>query len=77
MIGSLVVAGAIAGASLRAQEAPRPSFPDWLSGVRAEALARGIRPEVLDQAFGGMEEPLPIVIDVPPAQREQLAPPHP
>jgi membrane-bound lytic murein transglycosylase B len=32
-------------------EATRPAFPDWLAGVRAEALGRGIRAETLDAAF--------------------------
>lgn len=54
--------GVSAGA-LRAQELPPiapvgplpPPFADWLAGVRAEAEARGIRPEVLDQALTGLE----------------------
>jgi membrane-bound lytic murein transglycosylase B len=34
---------------------PLPPFPEWLAGVRAEAEARGIRPEVLDRALAGIE----------------------
>jgi membrane-bound lytic murein transglycosylase B len=34
---------------------PLPPFPDWLAGVRADAEARGIRPEVLDRALKGIE----------------------
>src|SRR5689334_9289214 len=56
------------------QEPPRPSFTDWLNGVRAEALGRGIRQEVLDEAFGGVEEPLPIVIERDRSQAELVMP---
>jgi membrane-bound lytic murein transglycosylase B len=56
------------------QEPPRPSFGDWLNGVRAEALSRGIRQEVLDEAFGGFDEPLPIVIERDRSQAELLTP---
>src|SRR5437879_919719 len=56
------------------QEPPRPSFADWLNGVRSEALSRGIRQEVLDQAFGGFDEPLPIVIERDRSQAELLTP---
>jgi membrane-bound lytic murein transglycosylase B len=36
----------------------RSSFSEWLAGVRAEALARGIRQEVLEEALGQIDEPL-------------------
>jgi peptidoglycan lytic transglycosylase B len=32
-----------------------PPFSEWLTTVRAEAEERGIRPDVLDQAFDGVE----------------------
>jgi len=48
----------------------RPSFNDWLTDLRAEALSRGIRAEVVDEAFAGIEEPLPIVIERDRAQAE-------
>src|SRR5262249_37337404 len=35
-----------------------PSFSQWLDGVRAEALARGIRQEIIDQALGDIPEPV-------------------
>ncbi len=35
----------------------RSSFSEWLAGVRAEALARGIRQEVLEEALGRIDEP--------------------
>lgn len=59
---TLLLPGLSGGAS-RAQELPPiapvaplpPPFTEWLEGVRAEALARGIRPAVLDEAFAGLE----------------------
>jgi membrane-bound lytic murein transglycosylase B len=44
-------------------------FRQWLDGVREEALARGIRREVLDQAFDGLE-PLGVVLERDAAQTE-------
>jgi membrane-bound lytic murein transglycosylase B len=72
MAGPSIRAASVDRAS--AQEGPRPSFTDWLSGVRAEALARGIRPEVLDQACAGVEEPLPVVIERDRSQAELVMP---
>src|SRR5215218_5717987 len=34
---------------------PLPSFDVWLGELRTEAEARGIRPEVIDRALGGLE----------------------
>src|SRR6266480_2225106 len=50
----------------------RPSFAEWLDGVRKEALARGIRQEVVDEALGGVDEPLPVVIERDRAQAETV-----
>jgi membrane-bound lytic murein transglycosylase B len=36
----------------------RSSFSEWLVGVRVEALARGIRQEVVEEALGQIDEPL-------------------
>jgi membrane-bound lytic murein transglycosylase B len=54
--------------------APRPSFSDFLAGVRTEALARGIRQDILDDALGHIEEPLPVVIERDRAQAESVLP---
>ncbi len=54
--------------------AARPSFAEWLVGVRAEAIARGIRPEIVDEALGQIEEPLPVVIERDRAQAESVLP---
>ena len=34
---------------------PQPPFEEWLAGVRAEAIAKGIREATVDQAFTGLE----------------------
>jgi membrane-bound lytic murein transglycosylase B len=34
---------------------PQPPFDEWLAGVRAEAVARGIREATLDEALAGLE----------------------
>jgi membrane-bound lytic murein transglycosylase B len=54
--------------------APRPSFSDFLAGVRTEALTHGIRQEILDDALGHIEEPLPVVIERDRAQAESVLP---
>src|SRR6266852_8132330 len=54
------------------QEPARPSFSEWLAGVRAEALARGLRPEIVDAALAGVEEPLPIILERDRAQAETV-----
>ena len=48
----------------------RPSFSDFLAGIRTEALARGIRKEIVDEALTNIEEPLPVVIERDRAQAE-------
>ena len=50
----------------------RPSFAEWLEGVRAEAVARGIRKEVADQALANIDEPLPVVIERDRTQAETV-----
>jgi membrane-bound lytic murein transglycosylase B len=54
------------------QEAARPSFAEFLTGVRTEALARGIRPDIVEAALSDIEEPLPIVIERDRAQAETV-----
>jgi peptidoglycan lytic transglycosylase B len=53
-----------------AQSDTRPSFTDWLAGVRAEALARGVREDVLDEALGSITEPEATVIERDRSQAE-------
>lgn len=70
----------LAGQQVRAQEpqaaAPseRPSFTEWLDGVRREAVARGIRRETVDAALGSVEEPVPVVIERDRTQAEIVLP---
>ena len=54
-----------------AQES-RPSFVEWLAGVKAEALSRGIRQEIVDQALANIEEPLPVVLERDRTQAETV-----
>jgi membrane-bound lytic murein transglycosylase B len=48
---------------------PLPPFDVWLAEVRAEAASRGIRPEIIEQAFAGVE-PLPQVLERDRVQAE-------
>ncbi len=52
----------------------RPSFTEWLSGVRSEALARGIKPDIVERALGDVEEPLAVIIDRDRTQAEAVLP---
>jgi membrane-bound lytic murein transglycosylase B len=70
--------GLVLGASaVRAQETPPAApaaavqpFPEWLGEVRAEALTKGIRPEVLDAAFADLTQPVDAVLDRDRTQAE-------
>jgi len=48
---------------------PRPPFPEWLDGVRAEARSRGISDATIAAALDGLE-PLPIVVERDRSQAE-------
>lgn len=52
--------------------ASRPSFTEWLEGVRSEALARGYRKELVDEALAGVEAPMPVVIERDRTQAETV-----
>jgi membrane-bound lytic murein transglycosylase B len=52
----------------------RPSFAEWLQGVRAEALDRGIRQEIVDVALNDIDEPLPVVLERDRTQAEIVQP---
>jgi membrane-bound lytic murein transglycosylase B len=54
------------------QPAARPSFSEWLAGVRADALQRGIRSEIVDKALATVEEPEPSVIERDRTQAETV-----
>jgi membrane-bound lytic murein transglycosylase B len=63
----------LSAASLSAaQEPTRPSFADFLAGVRTDALARGIREEIVNAALADIAEPLPVVIERDRSQAETV-----
>jgi membrane-bound lytic murein transglycosylase B len=62
----LLVASLLAGQP----ELARPSFAEFLTGIRTEALSRGIRPEIVDAALAGIEEPSAVVIERDRSQAE-------
>jgi membrane-bound lytic murein transglycosylase B len=62
----------IAGLLVAQAEPSRPSFVEFLSGVRTEAIARGIRLEIVDSALAGIEEPSALVIERDRAQAETV-----
>ena len=66
------VAQAFRPASVATQDAPRPAFSEWLAGVRAEAVSRGIKPDIVDAALVGVEEPLPVILERDRAQAETI-----
>jgi membrane-bound lytic murein transglycosylase B len=72
----LLLAGVLAtrAAASDAQEAVRPSFSEFLAGIRAEALMHGIKEETLDAALSNIEEPLPIVLERDRTQAETVLP---
>jgi membrane-bound lytic murein transglycosylase B len=55
-----------------AADLSRPSFAEWLAGLRAEALQRGDRPDVVDAALATVEEPVPAVIERDRTQAETV-----
>ena len=57
-----------------AQEPTRPSFTEWLSGVRSEALERGISEDVVREALDSLDEPLPVVLERDRSQVETILP---
>jgi membrane-bound lytic murein transglycosylase B len=67
------LAAQIPAAAQAPAEAPKASFADWLAGVRAEALAKGISQQTVDAALGGIE-PLPVVVERDRTQAERVLP---
>jgi membrane-bound lytic murein transglycosylase B len=51
-------------------QSERPSFSDFLTAIRSEALGRGIRQEIVEEALTNIDEPLPVVIERDRAQAE-------
>src|SRR6266851_1115287 len=61
-------------AAFVAQDVARPTFAEWLAGVRTEALSRGIRQEVVDEALATVEEPVREVLERDHSQAEKVLP---
>ena len=69
-LAALAVAlGLVAG---QAADTPRPTFSEWLAELRAEALTRGIREEIVDAALADVSEPQPIILERDRAQAETV-----
>jgi membrane-bound lytic murein transglycosylase B len=69
----LQIARFVPCAAVFAQDAAaRPSFGDFLTGVRTEALSRGIRQATVDAALSMIDAPLSVVIERDRAQAEAL-----
>jgi len=54
------------------QEPARPTFAEWLAGVRSEAIARGVREEIVDAALADVTEPQPVILERDRAQAETV-----
>lgn len=52
----------------------RPSFAEFLDGIRAEARTRGISDAVVESALSGIEEPMPVVLERDRTQAETILP---
>jgi len=57
-----------------ATEPTRPSFSEFLDGIRREARTRGIREDVIAAALASIDEPLPVVIERDRSQAEIVLP---
>ena len=72
-MGSLAAfAVALGLVAAQAADAPRPTFSEWLAELRAEALTRGIREEIVDAALADVVEPQPIILERDRAQAETV-----
>jgi membrane-bound lytic murein transglycosylase B len=80
-IGAALIAAQLFWVAVNAQsetprppDAPRPTFTEFLAGVRTEALARGIRAEVLDDALAHIAEPSAVILERDRTQAEAVQP---
>ncbi len=72
-MGSLAaLAVALGLVAAQAADTPRPTFSEWLAELRAEALTRGIREEIVDAALADVAEPQPIILERDRAQAETV-----
>jgi membrane-bound lytic murein transglycosylase B len=77
-LGLVLTLVSVHAVAVRPQQAPtppetaRPSFREFLEGIRIEALSRGIREDILAAALSGIEEPVPVVLERDRAQAEAV-----
>src|SRR5690242_17787428 len=71
-IGVVVCLAQASRPAVMAAQDVRPSFSEWLAGVRSEAIARGVKAEIVDEALEGVEEPLPVILERDRAQAETV-----
>lgn len=74
MAAMLVATTMVSSTAFVAQDVARPTFAEWLVGVRTEALSRGIRQDIVDQALGTVGEPLRVVLERDRSQAEKVLP---
>jgi membrane-bound lytic murein transglycosylase B len=72
VIAAVILATPLAQSPASPADATRPSFSEFLAGIRSEALTRGIRQEIVDEALGQIDEPVPVVIERDRAQAEAV-----
>ena len=73
VVALIGIAGLTPRAGATAQgDTPRPSFAEFLKGIHAEAIEKGIRAEIVEAALANIEEPLPIVLERDRAQAETV-----
>ena len=58
LVAVVLAASAAVGSNAKAADQPiaKPSFEVWLSGVRAEAAERGLKPETIKTALGDIKD---------------------
>jgi membrane-bound lytic murein transglycosylase B len=80
-LSSMVVALIVVASAVGAQEIqpvpplpPQQSFSEWLTELRAEALTKGIRSEILDAAFADVDHPDDTILERDRTQAEFTLP---
>ena len=68
----LLVFVAVTTPRVHATQESRPSFSEFLAGIRSEAIERGIRLEIVEEALSNLQEPVPTVIERDRSQAETV-----
>jgi len=71
-ITATLVAGVLIASAQEIAPVPPlpPPFAEWLAALKAEALSRGIRPEIVEAALADVQEPVATVLDRDRSQAE-------